>query len=391
MEKIPSKLFLLATIGLIALSYSADAFAESEKIFSEDTTILDDTTIEDGNTWLVESGVTLTIESNVQLILDFEGTLINKGTISISPESELLNADGILSNTGLIENKGELTIQSSAMMHNKGTINNYNWFEDEGTLNNMDAGIINNNQGSVFAIGTTSPNHVDGVFNNDGLIENKGKVTIRINGIFNNTGVFINENNFENEGTLNNMDAGIINNDQVTEFSIAGEVGIINNDGLIENKGNLTIERGAILNNKGTLNNYNWFDNEGTLNNMDAGIIHNNHESDLAVAIPTPYFLPGSSISDDLIENKDGLIENKDGITIRISGYVKNEGIVNNDGLIENRGDFKHHNGLLRGESVIHIQPDSFDDEGALNDNSDSEVIAQEEEKEPFCFLFWCW
>ena len=302
MEKMPSKLFLLATIGLIALSYNADAFAESETIFSEDIIITDDTTITSGETWIVESGVTLSIQPHAEITFD---------------------AGSVLVNNGLIENKDDFIIQTGATLNNKGTINNYDMFE--------------------------------------------------------------------NKGTLNNMDMGIINNYQETEFLIVGEVGILNNDGLIENRGNLTIQTGAIINNKGTINNYNWFENEGTLNNMDTGVINNNHESDFAVAIPTSYFVHGSSNkADDLIENKDGLIENKDGITIRISGYVQNKGIVNNDGLIENRGEFNHYNGLLKGEKIIHIQPGSFDDEGTLNDNSDSEIIAQEE-KEPFCFLFWCW
>ena len=228
----------MPAISLIALSYSVDAFAESETIFSEDTVITDDITITSGETWIVESDVTLSIQPSTRIIFDTGSVLINNG---------------------LIENRDDFIIQIGAILNNKGTINNYDMFEIEGTLNNMDTGIINNSGN--------------------------------------------------------------------TEFLIVGEVGILNNDGLIENRDNFTIQRGSTLNNKGTINNYHWFENEGTLNNMDTGIIHNNPESELA---------------------------------IRISSDIQNKGIINNNGVIENRGVFEHYNGLLKGESVIHIQPDEF-------------------------------
>ena len=202
MEKTHYKLFLLATIGLIALSYSVDTFAESENetIFSEDT-IITDTTMVSGETWTVQSGVTLTIESNVSLVFEMESVLNNEGTIKAKRGSGGLYVDGdsILNNYGLIETTSAFTVRVGSTVNNEGIIttddNNNQGVVIKGTFNNNAIGVLNNLQAGEF--------YVDGVFNNDGHMVNKGEFIIQSGGTLNNEGTVNNDGRMINNGVFN--------------------------------------------------------------------------------------------------------------------------------------------------------------------------------------------
>jgi len=152
--------------------------------FDTDTTITTDTFIAAGDTWTVNPGVTLTIDSGVDID--------NSGTF---------NNFGIINNSGTIWN-----IENGSTINNNDTINN------EGSIINVD-GTINNNYNGTFNNDGSIGN--ENIFNNGGIISNSG--TIHSIGVISNSGSINNDN-----GTINNP--GTINN-----------IGTINNEGLIDN------------------------------------------------------------------------------------------------------------------------------------------------------------
>ena len=248
--KINSKLFLFATISLIAISYSADAFAESETIFSEDT-IITDTTMVSGETWTVQSGVTLTMERDVNLVFDMGSVLNNEGTIKAKHGMGGIYFDGdsILNNYGLIENPVAFTVRMEATVNNDGTIsvdnNNNQGVIIKGTFNNGKTGILGNQHAGEF--------YISGVFNNDGHIVNKGDFIIQEGGTLNNEGTINDDGRmmifgvFNNNGSFNDVEIPTVRpvaslewiNDDVLSFADTGIIRVHDeynnkNSGIIE-------------------------------------------------------------------------------------------------------------------------------------------------------------
>jgi len=178
---IPLLAFSILLLAFLGTNQEAEA---ADMTFTTDTTITTDMTIASGELWVVENGVTLTIDPGVTITVEF-----------FNPFTPSLVNEGTINNFGTIDNSG--------VIFNFGTINNF------GTIINIVAFLINfaggiiNNSGLI----ESDDGHIDngggflfgslgGTINNSGLIE-------RIDAFFGNQG-----------GTINNICNGTISPNQ---------------------------------------------------------------------------------------------------------------------------------------------------------------------------------
>lgn len=245
-------------------------------------------------------------------------TITNSGTITLYP----VGVGGGF-NGGKIDNYGIIT--NSLTINNFGTINNL-----LGTITNLGSGTITNsgaylyNTGKINNMGNLiinkpqpsgTPNYT--LYNANANIINSGYITINKGGVILNGGTSVstitNSNTITNSGTINNYK------------TITNKVG-----GTISNLNLFYNNYGGIINNSGTITNNMVINNGGTLNNFDG---------------------PGTINNFDTINNQ-GTINNPAGATININGAeIVNTGIVNNSGIINES------NGTISDNPVIGTAP----------------------------------
>jgi len=177
-------LFGIVSLGIMGLFQ--DAYAEN-RIFTEDTTLTTGQRIEVGETWVINSDVSLTLVVDVTI----KGNIENHGNIFLT---------GIIYNEGNIDNRGTIQIKYiypsilDPLILNDGTINNSGSIDNLGIITNYNT--INNS----------------GSFDNSGNIDHPFENSIVENyGIINNSGSVWNNNFFYNFNTINN--SGTIEND----------------------------------------------------------------------------------------------------------------------------------------------------------------------------------
>ncbi len=367
--KIPiSLLMVAATFFAFSTIAEQPAFA-SDMVFSTDTEITDNQTIENGETWIIESGVELKITHGAKITMNPGSTIENKGTFNIMLNGIVVNAGGIIINDGISENEGTVENGKDGIFKNhaeslfynlEGTFNNDGLFENKGKFDNRIGSTINNNpEGSIIN---------DYEFENEGVFNNDGTVTIKTDGYFRNLeGTFHNDGLFENEGSFTNRAEGTFNNNVKGTIANDGKFdneGIINNiDGTINSKGALGNHYDGVFENEGMLNIL-----EGTILNQIAGTLIN---------------LEGTIIISDAIFENRGIINNFEGIisnspqsTIdNIGGTINNEDVLSNQGVINNNSE-----GIIDNKvgGVFDTSDGTFNNDGVFNDD----VISDESEPE---------
>jgi hypothetical protein len=196
----------------------------------------------------------------------------------------------------------------------------------------------------TISSGITVEITISGTISNDGIINNVDGGTINNGGTINDGGTINNNQG----GNINNNVDGIINNDG----------GTINNGGIINNYGG-NINNNGIINNGGTIN------NGGKINNFDGGNINNN-----------------------------GTINNVDGGNINNFGTINNNqgGFIDNDGNIINKcgGNINNNGGTISGNPVVN-EPCKLGERGEPRVVPGTAVVpplpfAHEEEDGVFCF-----
>jgi hypothetical protein len=212
----------------------------------------------------VPEGNELTIGAGV--IIGFEGTIYNGGTIRTLYASTIING-GTISNTvyGTIQNDGTIANEAYKTIDNGGTITNGGTIDNtyqggtirtSGWIDNNGGAIVNGGTISIAGCGTFSLSIIDGCgIQNDGMIDNKEYGRINLSGMIdngnyiNNHGVITigrdyqdNPGTIDNRGTIDN--GGLIDNDGTIankEFERNGFIfnGVINNDGVIKSDGTI--------------------------------------------------------------------------------------------------------------------------------------------------------
>lgn len=267
----------------------------------------------------IESNSDFYNQNNPETIINNYGT-INIDGVLYNLNNRTINNDGniIIQSSGRINNEGEFNNNIDGVLTNNGIILHY-------SNNIFNYGVINNNSAINFLNFSSFTSGASGIINNfiNGYIENGPFATVTNHGDFNNIGLFYDYSvasstiSIANFGTINNT--GEVRSSYSSIFS--NEVtGIINNDALFFNIGNLS--NSGIINNDITGTLY----NDRDVNNYDSGVINN-----------------------------DGIIENVYFSTINNNGL----GVLNNNtsGFILNTGEF---NGLLnswgdlRGTNTLH-------------------------------------
>lgn len=226
------------------------------------------------------------------------GTIINFNVGQLVSNNFFVNAgkvvfdnDGHFDNNGVFENYGEFDNAASAIFNNYSIYNNYGIFRNFGNFNN--SGSFNNT--GTFSSTQTFTN--DGSMSNFGTFDNVFASTFNNNSgasIVNNNGaIFTSNGTFENTSTLQNE----------------GEV-IINFGGTLHNRGD--INNNQQFTNSGKIYNNSPFQNNGILRNNDAAFFENNdvlqNNGTIDHGICAKFIQQANNTIGGIFENNGGLI-----------------------------------------------------------------------------------
>jgi hypothetical protein len=264
-----------------------------------------------------------------------EGVFTNNGTFTLDLGDLIIN--NIFSNNGSFINKKTLQIKSSGTFNNVGTFSNQNKCTIEGTFSNT--GIIQNignleistgnlkneEKGTINNIYNSSISKFEilNIFTNKGIFNNNSILLLPNNSssIFNNYGVFTNTYQLTSgNGIFNNF--GTVNNNLVsgTTTQITWSCTTFNNkiNATFNNKINATFLISILFNNdSGSI-----FNNIGSFSN-NAPLTNNGM-----------FFNTGSIISSDLLTNtSNGIFRNSNIMSFISNSIFDNSGNFTNTGL----------------------------------------------------------
>ncbi len=279
------------------------------------------TIVEEGDVLVIEKGAT------AELSLENHGTIVNRGTVYgnlVNPESgRVFNEEGgtfgmVVENYGYFANAG----QYSSPQH--------------GTFQNHAAGLVENY----------------GYFDAHTLeVENRGNFNIMPGGTF----FMFNGMTFHNTGAVSN--AGTFYLSKTTDF--------VNDDAVFDNSGHLyvggygtgsgstfTNGAGSVVQNEGTVTNYDYFFNKGTFDNH--GTLYNRQ-----IGFISPLFENEGTLSNNagaVVHNLDDS-ERDDPVAIRNSGTLNNLSTVINEGpdaeITNECGAVFNNAGTVEGNPVV--------------------------------------
>ena len=306
--------------------------------FNSNGAIINDGTINNNH------GGTININDNSALLGNNQ-RLINDGTITNSAaglggiRSKFLqnNADGIITNSGLMfsgggQQEGGSTLINNGVITNSGRFVNgspsFGFFDtltNTGIITITNSGTLENNNGVTFTNdGGSLTNNGAIIQSGTGTLNNKNSGTLTNNnsiqsGIINNQAVFI------DAGT---MDGNIITNSGAFTITNGGVLNIfsltISSTGTLGNSGTITIPIGGTMTNDGTINN----SVGGTISTSGALTITNNGTLNNSGTITIP---SGGTMTNN------GIFNNNSGGNLNIDGVLVNSSVILNAGTINNR------------------------------------------------------
>jgi hypothetical protein len=307
------------------------------------------------NTWSVNSNATITSDQVLT---------ISAGQTLIVAASQLLLNNGTINNQGTIVNNGTINNQSGSISTN-GTFNYANnqsgHMFNSGNITNAASGIINNSFDSYFYNGIMSVINGGGIYNYGGSLTNNGVINNKLNGtIYNDRNSNVQAGSAEYYSVFNNT--GIVMN---KGGSIINVLSTINNTGIIDNLavsfvktqgdshifrygGNITNSTGSINNNGGgniTINADTIFVNQQGSNIINYAIIAINQGATMTLANQSRYRNnPGSSLS----INPGGTVNN---------GWIDTGNPENHNSIIVSTNSEYIQNGTFNGPPPLNYTP----------------------------------
>jgi hypothetical protein len=189
---------------------------------------------------------------------------------------------------------------------------------------------LTNNGIIVMGVGSEITIQSSGIFNNNGTVDNRGGINVLANGTFNN-----------NETGLINNDSGATITNNSSNFTNKGTIinngGAINNGGVINNTNSGVIEiLAGSFSSSGTLYNYNRIVNNGSFTNTSTT---NNFNT----------FINNKDIDNNGTFNNNGLLTNTSGSTFEnygthILNNLAGSTIINTNSTINNLGTINNYN-----------------------------------------------
>ena len=166
--------------------------------FTKNTTIFEDTTIADGDTWTINEGVRVKIAPGVMLMIEEFATINNFGIINID-EFDTMDSNNAVDNMVTINNFGTFINEEKTVFNNIGAINNFGTFINEEST-------VFNNVGTLINDGGTLRNNSSSIFTNEGTIETS-RLFRNDGSILDNFGTITNSDVFGNRnfGRINNL------------------------------------------------------------------------------------------------------------------------------------------------------------------------------------------
>ncbi len=246
-----------------------------------------------GGTFILPTGVTLSVGAGSELVVDAGASLSNQGELATQP--------GLVGSGGVIFNGGSITDGVTSLLSN---------YAGCSILNVAGSTLLNN-----------------GTVTNKGTISNAGVMGNGRTGDFSNTGTLANKGTLQNGGTFAN-DGGVITNNAGGSIS-NGPGGTISNDasGTIDNNSGGKIANSGVISTAGTLIN----DAGGVITNLAGGVINNKSGA-------------------TFYNNPSGFVFNYGAITN--SGAITSNGEFSNSGTLANSGDLTNSGDLANGATI---------------------------------------
>lgn len=247
------------------------------------------------------------------------------GEVKINIGKTFDNSNGTLDNEGKFENYG--TFINGYQFLNSNDARNFGQFQNNNLLSNLTGSKFRNETGAILSMGYGSQLLNAEDFENEGQLISHGLVQ--------------NDGEFENDGTMANIDGSVLdNNNKLTNNGTITAINIIRNDGIFTNKANISINAGAV------------FSNYAAVENASNGVFSN---------------------AQDIINKSESTFIN-DG-TVNNQLRFTNEGFVENNATFNNAGDvFNRIDALFLNNGQLLLVAGNIRNEGALTNTSQLSV-----------------
>jgi len=345
--RIPLRAALALLFAVVA--FAAPSFAQSDNWLGtagttgnwSDATKWSTGTVANGSTDISIAAGTVNGNYNVNSSSPIQLTIAAPATLNILSSTSLSFGEGVIDNSGV--------------MNNGGTITAYALYTEVGSTTN--------NSGTIIA--------PEKVLSNDGTLNNSGSMTVI---------------GFESTGSINNT--GTINFDDTAFGGSSGNSGSLTNQakGTIVVTGYLSNFVGGTLTNLGTITDIGGTNNQGTFNNAgiytvtatgagnNYGVLNNTGQFNIAAG---GYYLSFGSIVNAAGAqiNNAGQFESDKEETISNLGTVTNNGawlngsVFVNSGVVNNQGSFQN------GESTVKITSGGVLNNSNVLKNTDGAVF----------------
>jgi fibronectin-binding autotransporter adhesin len=345
--RIPLRAALALLFAVVA--FAAPSFAQSDNWLGtagttgnwSDATKWSTGTVANGSTDISIAAGTVNGNYNVNSSSPIQLTIAAPATLNILSSTSLSFGEGVIDNSGV--------------MNNSGTITAYALYTEVGSTTN--------NSGTIIA--------PEKVLSNDGTLNNSGSMTVI---------------GFESTGSINNT--GTINFDDTAFGGSSGNSGSLTNQakGTIVVTGYLSNFVGGTLTNLGTITDIGGTNNQGTFNNAgiytvtatgagnNYGVLNNTGQFNIAAG---GYYLSFGSIVNAAGAqiNNAGQFESDKEETISNLGTVTNNGawlngsVFVNSGVVNNQGSFQN------GESTVKITSGGVLNNSNVLKNTDGAVF----------------
>jgi PEP-CTERM motif len=318
---------------------------------------------------VIDSGVTLTLDSAATFTGTLSGILTNDGTISNAGNYD--NTGTTLTNFGTVFNSGNL---QGGTVTNAGIFDNFSTMQSIQNLNNIST---LTNTGTLGIQGPGTLTNTAGANLNNTASLTIAEVTATNNGTITN----FSAGNFENSSATLTNNGFLINNGQMSNtfdssslFNSGGLVATLTNNGTFTNNGGFGNEGNApanafnTVNNNGSILNYNTFISEGLFSNNSGATLTNETGGSLFLEQPSiqtiqtlftnqagATLINNGTLQNDVSMVNSGQLTNNGTLSNQLQGILTVGGVLTNVGTVQNNGVIHVASGGVLNNSGIYL------------------------------------